>query len=105
VLLDGEKGHPHAVGARLGQSKPELAAFPHEEFVRDLNQNAGTVAGFRIATTRAPMRQVDQYFNSLADNLMAFFAANAGYKANAARVMLVRRVVETLRGREPGLRV
>jgi hypothetical protein len=85
--------------------KPDLAAFPGKEFVRNLNQNASAIAGFRIAAAGAAMSQVDEDFNSLADNLVAFFAANAGYKANAARVMLVRRVVETLRGREPSLRV
>src|SRR5271170_6093570 len=105
VLLDREKSHSHAVGARLGQLKADLVTFSRKKFVRNLNQNAGAIAGFGVAAAGAAMREVDEYFNSLADDLVAFFAANAGYKANAARVMLVRRVVETLRGREPGFRV
>jgi len=46
------------------------------------------------------MSQVNKDLNSLLDNFVTFFAANAGDKPNAAGIVLVRRVVETLRRRQ-----
>ena len=66
--------------------------------MRDLNENAGAVAGFGIASAGAAMSQVDEDLNPLLDDLMAFFSANAGDKSHAAGVVLVRGIVETLRG-------
>jgi len=65
----------------------------------DLNQNARTVTSFGIAPAGATVGQVDEDLNSLFDDLMAFLATNAGYKADAASVVLVRWVVKTLCGR------
>jgi hypothetical protein len=43
------------------------------------------------------VRQIDQYLNSLLNDLVALFAAHARYKTDSAGVMLVRRIVKTLR--------
>ena len=67
--------------------------------MRDLNQNARTVTSFRITSTGATVGQIDEDLYPLFDDLMAFLAANAGYEADAASVVLVRRVVKTLRRR------
>jgi len=68
--------------------------------VRDLNEHAGSVAGFRIATAGSAVGEIDEYLNSLADYVVAFVAADAGYKADAARVVLVGGIVQSLGGRK-----
>jgi hypothetical protein len=44
--------------------------------------------------------QIDQDLNSLLDDLMTLFATDTGDKTNAAGIVLVRRVVKTLRRRQ-----
>src|SRR5258708_300128 len=46
------------------------------------------------------MRQVDKDLDALFDDLVALLAANAGDKSDAAGIMLVRRVIKTLRRRQ-----
>jgi len=67
--------------------------------VRNLNQHACAIAGFRVAAAGAAVRQVDQNLNSLLNDLMTLIAANAGYEPDTAGIVLVRRVVKTLRRR------
>ena len=83
----------------------ELAAFARKEFVRDLNQNARTIPGFRIAPAGATMRQIQKNLNSFADNFVAFIAADASYEPNATSIVLMRRIIESLGGRQAVLRV
>ena len=82
----------------LGRRETELVAFAGKELMWNLDEDAGAVAGFWIAAAGAAMRQVQQHLNSLADDVVTFMAANAGDKADAAGVVLVRGIVETLRG-------
>ena len=58
-----------------GKRKPKLAALPRKKLVRDLDQNAGAVAGLRIAAAGAAMGQVEQHFNSLANDVVALCPA------------------------------
>ena len=46
------------------------------------------------------MSQVDEDLNSLFDDLMALISTNAGDEAHAAGIVLVRRVIKTLRRRQ-----
>ncbi len=105
VLLDRQERHADAVGSGLRQREAEFLAFAGKELVRNLDEHAGAVAGFRIAAAGAAMRQVEQNLNSLADDVVTFLAADAGDKPDAAGVVLVRRVVETLGGRQAVPRV
>src|SRR5437870_4857671 len=66
----------------------------------NLDQQSRPVAGFRITTAGATMRQVNQYLNALLNDLVALLTANAGDKADAACVVLVRRIIKTLRRRQ-----
>ena len=84
----------------MGKLEAELLALAREELVWNLDEDAGAVAGFGIAAAGAAMRQVEQHLDSLADDVVAFLAADAGDKPDAAGVVLVRRVVETLGGRQ-----
>ncbi len=97
VFFHRQKAHGHAIGARLGQRYSQFAAFLHEKLVRNLDQDAGAVARLRVATRGAAMGEVDQHLKALADNLVALFALDAGHKPHAAGIVLIARVIETLR--------
>jgi len=71
--------------------------------VWDLEENAGAIAGFGIASARPPVRQVEQHLDSLAYDIVTFVAANVGYESNPAGVVLLRRMVQTL-GRRRAIR-
>ena len=94
----GKEDHADAVFAGLGQREAQLLAFAREELVRNLDQHAGAVAGFRIAAASAAMRQVEEDLNAFADDVVAFVAVDAGDKPDPAGIVLVRGVVEALSG-------
>ena len=97
MLVHGQKNHGHAIGARFGQLHPQLTALARKIDVWNLNQNARAVTRLRIATRRAAMSEVDEHLEALADNLVAFFPANAGDQPHPAGIVLVARVIESLR--------
>ena len=99
LRLHRQEGHAHAVLARGRQGEAELGALAREELVRDLDQHAGAVAGFRIAAAGAAMRQVDQDLNALDDDVVRFLALDVGDEADSAGIVFVARVVKTLRRR------
>jgi hypothetical protein len=68
---------------------PNCAALAREKLVGNLDQDAGAVAGLRIAARGAAMGEVDQHLKALADNLVALFAANAGDQSHAAGIVLI----------------
>ena len=67
--------------------------------MRNLDEYAGAIAGFGVAAAGAAVGQVDQNLNSLLNDLMTLIAANAGYEPDTASIVLVLRVVKTLRRR------
>src|SRR5260370_33294767 len=78
-----KKYHSYAVFARRRQSESNTRAFAGKERVWNLNQDAGAVASFRIAATRAAMGEVDQDLNALQHNVVRFLAINAGNKSRS----------------------
>jgi hypothetical protein len=68
-----------------------------KEPVGRLNQDPGTVAGIRLASTGAAMEQDDEDLEGLTDDPMRSSSFYVDDESDAARVMLMRRVVETLR--------
>ena len=97
LRLHRQEHHADAVLPGSGSEKPSSRAFPREKFVRDLDQNAGAVAGFRIAAAGAAVRQIDQDLDALANDLVRFVAIEIDDKTHAAGVVLVAGIVETLR--------
>jgi hypothetical protein len=65
----------------------------------NLQENASAVAGLRIASASAAVRQVEQHLDSLAHNFVTFVAANVGDKSDPTRIVLLRRMVQALGGR------
>ena len=101
--VHGKKAHGHAVLAGAGQLHAQLAALARKKHMGNLNQDARAVAGLRVAASRAAMRQIDKNLETLADDVVALFAADAGHQAHAAGVMFVERRVKTLRRGDAGL--
>src|SRR3954464_3670319 len=100
MLFDRQECHADRILAGLGQSKPKRLALSREELVRDLNQHTGAVAGFGITTAGTAVGQVDEDLNSLLNDLMAFLSANTGDEPHTAGMLLIRRLVKTLRWRQ-----
>ena len=101
MFLHRQKCHAHGIGAGLRQFETQLAALAHKEPVRDLEENAGAIAGFGIASAGAAVREVEQHLDSLAYDVVALDAADAGHESDPAGIVLLRRMVETLGGRGP----
>jgi hypothetical protein len=70
--------------------------FLAEEAVRDLNQDAGTVPSVRLASTGATMEEVDEDPQGLTDDRVRSLSPDVDDESDAAGVMLMCRVVETL---------
>jgi hypothetical protein len=68
----------------------------------NLEQNAGAIAGFSVASAGPAVRQVEQDRYSLGYNFVAFLPTDIGYKANSAGIVLLRGMVQALRGRRCG---
>ena len=98
--LHRQKYHAHAVLARRRQREAQLFTLAREEFVRDLDQDAGAIASFRIAAAGAAVREIDQDLQPFENNLVRLLALGVDHKADTAGVVLVSGVVQTLRFRK-----
>src|SRR5450756_2764337 len=99
VRFNRQEYHAHAVLAGRRQGEAQFGALADEELVRDLDQDASAVAGFRIAAAGAAMGQVDEHLYALDDNVVRFLTFNVGDEANSAGIVLMAGIVESLRGR------
>jgi hypothetical protein len=88
-----QKCHSNTVRARHRQFKSEFRAFASVEFVRNLNQHTRAVAGLGIASASPPMRQIQQYLDSVTNDFVALFPADTGHKTDPAGIVLLRRIV------------
>ena len=91
-----QEAHGHGILAGRRQRDAGLLGPFAEQRIGNLDQDAGAVAHQRIGAHRAAMIQIDEKLQALADDLMGLGALDVGDKADAARVMLVARVVKTL---------
>jgi hypothetical protein len=65
-----------------------------------LNQNPRAIASFGVATTGPTMREIEQNPDSVTNNVVALFTTDAGDEADPAGIVLLRRIVQTLRERD-----
>jgi hypothetical protein len=86
-----------AGGVPPGRRQREVDDVP-EQLVRHLEHDPGAVAGVRFRTPRAPVIQPDQRREALGDHVGAAPAVQVRHERHAARVMLVRRVVQRAGG-------
>ena len=99
VRFHRQEHHADAVLAGRRQREAQLGALAREELVRNLDQDAGAVAGFRIAAAGSAMRQVDQNLDALDDDFVRFLTLDVGNEADSAGIVLMARIVKSLRGR------
>jgi hypothetical protein len=96
VALDREEDHAHPVLARGRKSEAEPGAFPREKPVRDLDENSGPIARFRIAAASSAVRKVHEDFNALIDDVVGFSTLDVGYEADTACIVLIAGVIKAL---------
>jgi hypothetical protein len=92
----GRKTMPTPYSPAWRQFDALLGHFLAIELVRNLDQDAGTVALQRVGTNSAAVIQVLQDQQTLLDDVVTFLALEMGDKAHAAGVVLVGGVVQTL---------
>ena len=92
---------PDAILADRGQRESLQPAGLAQEHVGQLDQDAGAVALQRIGAGRAAMGEVAEDRERLRDDRMRLLALDVGDEPEAAGVVLVGGVVETLTGLEP----
>lgn len=78
------------------QLDAEPGALLHEEAMRDLGEDAAAVAKLGIGTDRAAMVEIVQDLQALLDDRMGLAVLHVGDEADAAGVLLIGRIIETL---------
>src|SRR6185369_13063102 len=94
VHLVRQEDHADAVLAGGGEIDAERLRLAAEERVRDLDEDAGAVAGVRIAAARAPVRQVLEDREPLLHDVVRALALHVHDEADAACVVLDLRVLQ-----------
>ena len=115
--LLADDAHPHALAVRaqtlvlrheemadgivagLGQLDAERPALLAQELVRDLDEDAGAVAGDRVGADGTAVLEVLEDGERVLDQLVRFLALEVGDEADAARVVLAARIEEPARAR------
>ncbi len=96
VLVQRQECRPACVGAGLGQVDSGDGA---QELVRELQRDARAVAGRRLGAGGAAVVEVVQRGQCLRNDGVAPSPGQVGEEGDATRVLLVGRVVQSLRGR------
>ena len=94
----GQKGRAHAVAARLGQADAEGGALFEQKPVRNLNEQAGPVAGVGVAAAGPAVLHVFEHGQRVGHGLVGFAAVEVGDEAGPAGIVLKFGAVEALGG-------
>ena len=94
----GRKHVPTRVLPGVGQRDASRRHFAGKKRMWDLDQDSRAVAGIRIAAAGAPVGEVTQDGQRLADDFMGFFAFDIDDKSCAAGIMLEIGVIQPLLG-------
>ncbi len=92
VGVGGQEHHAGRVAAGLGQV--EAGRTPAKKPVRDLDEDPGPVAGGHLGAGGAPVGQVLERGDRLADQSVAPSALEVGHQGDTAGVVLERGVVQ-----------
>mgnify|MGYP007010507106 CR=1 FL=1 len=90
------KNHTHPVLPFRREVKSQDLALPLEEFVRNLGKDAGAVATLPVCPLAAPVLQVLQNFQGIIHDAVGPLSFDICHKSDAAGIMLIPRVIETL---------
>ncbi len=95
LLVHRQKAHCHRIAAGGRQGEAALRRPMAQQLVRHLDHAAGAVAHQRVGADRAAMVEVDEDLQAAADDVVRFSALDVDDKADAARIVLVARIVES----------
>jgi hypothetical protein len=84
-----------------GQLKTQAPGFFGKEFVRDLDHDAGPVAGLWVSAYSTPVLEVLENAQAVVDRAVALDVVDVGNEANAAGIMLVAGVTKPMRLAHP----
>ena len=96
----GQENQAGAVAALRRQREPEHGGLLAEEAVGHLREDARAVAGIGLAAARAAVLQVDEDLQRLLHDRVRAAALDVRDEADAARIVFMCRVIETLSRRE-----
>ena len=91
------------VFAGLGELEADLGRLALEERMRDLHQDAGAVAEARIGADGAAVLEIAEDAQRVGDDLMRLLALDVGDEADAAGILLQRRIVQAFGFRAPSV--
>ncbi len=97
-----QEDHADPVVPGFRQPAAPDAEAPAQHGVRHLDQDSRAVAGARVRSRGATMRQVDENLEAVLDDPAGRAIPDVRHEADAAGIVLERRVVESLRRRDPG---
>ena len=89
----------HSIFTRFRKFDAQFGTLLLEECMRDLQQQACTVTGKGVGTYGTAVGEVDEDLQGILDNLVRFLCAEIRDETNAAGIVLIARVVETLGAR------
>ncbi len=98
-----QKDEARSVLSRRREREPEGRGDLAQESIGRLNENAGAIARVGLASARAAVQQIEQNLQPLVDDAVRLAALDVDDEANAARVVLVGRVVKAGGGHGPAV--
>ena len=99
-LLLRQEAHRDGVAPGRRQLQPHLVRPVAQQAVGHLDQAAGAVAHQRVGADRAAMVEVDQDLQAAADDLVRLSALDVGHEADAARIVFVAWIIQSLARRK-----
>src|SRR5262249_54792083 len=97
-LFTRHEQHTDRILARSRQREAEFSGLLGKEPVRNLNQNAGAVAGARIGAHGASMFEVQQNSQRVRNDRVRLPSFDVGNEADATRVLVEGWIIKALRG-------
>ena len=93
-LLHRQKAHRDGIAAGHRQFDAATPSPMAQQLVGHLDHAAGAVAHQRVGADRAAMVEIDEDLQAAPDDIVRFPALDVRDKADAARIVLVPRIVE-----------
>ena len=103
LAVDGLARHEqlgHAIMPRFGKLEAQAFCFIGKEGMRDLQQEAGAVTRLGVGAHGAAMLEVLEDGQAIGHHAVAFHIVYVGDEADAAGIVLVARVIKTMRLRK-----
>ena len=101
ILAGRQEGEPHGIAPRIGQREAGGLGRARQEAVRDLDQDAGAVAGLHLGARRAAVGQALENGEAAVHDVVVGTPVQIGHHADTAGVVFVCRVVEASGHRRP----